>query len=141
MRRRRAFSARNLLVVSQMAGSLTLLLVTGYIVFGMERTMLGATGFDAGNIQLISVDPIRDGYSVSQAEEFYPKLLDHVKTMPEMFLPPGRSRSRCSPVGESLSPRIRMVPGGSIKQRSMSGIRLFSDHGNPHPSRARFCEG
>jgi len=82
LRRRRAFSARNLLVVSQMAGSLTLLLVTGYIVFGMERTMLGATGFDARNIQLISVDPIRDGYSVSQAEEFYPKLLDRVKMLP-----------------------------------------------------------
>ncbi len=82
MRRRRAFSARNLLVVFQMAGSLTLLLVTGYIVFGMERTMLGATGFDPRNIQLISVDPIRDGYSVSQAKEFYPKLLDHVKTLP-----------------------------------------------------------
>jgi len=82
VRRRRAFSARNLLVVSQMAGSLTLLLVIGYIVFGMERTMLSAVGFDARNIQLISVDPIRDGYSVAQAEEFYPKLLDHVKRVP-----------------------------------------------------------
>jgi len=82
MRRRRAFSARNLLVVSQMAGSLSLLLVTGYLVFGMERTMLGAIGFDATNIQLISVDPIRDGYSVSQAKEFYPKLLDRVRTLP-----------------------------------------------------------
>ena len=82
VRRRRAFSARNLLVVSQMAGSLTLLLVIGYIVFGMERTMLGALGFDARDIQLISVDPIRDGYGVSKAKEFYPKLLDHVKTLP-----------------------------------------------------------
>jgi predicted permease len=82
LRKRRAFSARNLLVVSQMAGSLTLLLVTGYIVFGMKYMMSGATGFDAGSTQLISVDPIRDGYSASQAEEFYPKLLDHVKALP-----------------------------------------------------------
>lgn len=82
LRRRRVFSARNLLVVSQMAASLTLLLVTGYIVFGMKYMMSGATGFDAGNVQLISVDPIRDGYSVSQAQEFYPKLLDHVKALP-----------------------------------------------------------
>jgi hypothetical protein len=65
-----------------MAGSLTLLLVTGYIVFGMERTMVRATGFDARNVQLISVDPIRDGYSVSQTEDFYLKLLDHVKALP-----------------------------------------------------------
>ena len=82
VRKRRAFSVRNLLVISQMAGSLTLLLVTGYIVFGMERTMSGAIGFDASNTQLISVDPIRDGYSVPQAEEFYPKLLDHVRALP-----------------------------------------------------------
>jgi predicted permease len=82
MRRRRAFSARNVLVVSQMAGSLTLLLITGYIVFGMERPMSGASGFDAKNVQLVSVDPIRDGYSVSQAKEFYPRLLDHVRAVP-----------------------------------------------------------
>jgi len=82
MRRRRVLSARNLLVVSQMAGSLTLLLVIGYIVFGMERTMLSAAGFDAGNIQLLSVDPIRDGYTTAQAKEFYPKLLDKVKALP-----------------------------------------------------------
>ncbi len=82
LRKHRTFSVRNLLVVSQMAGSLTLLLVTGYIVFGMKYMMSGATGFDAGNTQLISVDPIRDGYSASQAEEFYPKLLDRVQTLP-----------------------------------------------------------
>jgi len=82
LRKRRAFSVRNLLVVSQMAGSLTLLLVTGYIVFGMKYIMSGATGFDAGQTQLISIDPIRDGYSPAQAEEFYPKILDHVKALP-----------------------------------------------------------
>jgi putative ABC transport system permease protein len=82
LRRRRTFSVRNLLVVSQMAGSLTLLLVTGYIVFGMKYMMSGATGFVAGNTQLISVDPIRDGYSTSQAEEFYSKILDHLKALP-----------------------------------------------------------
>ena len=82
VRRRRAFSARNLLVVSQMAGSLALLPVTGYIVFGMERSMSGASGFDAANVQLLSVDPIRDGYSASQAKEFYPRLLDRVKALP-----------------------------------------------------------
>jgi predicted permease len=82
LRKRRAFSARNLLVISQMAGSLTLLLVTGYIVLGMKDMMSGATGFNKQDIQLISVDPIRDGYSALHAEEFYPKLLDRVKALP-----------------------------------------------------------
>ncbi|HTW80891.1 MAG TPA: ABC transporter permease [Terracidiphilus sp.] len=101
MRSRRAFSVRNLLVVSQMAGSLTLLLVTGYIVFGMERTMVGATGFDARNVQLISVDPIRDGYSVSQAEDFYLKLLEHVKAQPGV-------------VSATWTEAIPMQPSGKI---------------------------
>lgn len=80
--RHRAFSTRNLLVVAQMAGSLTLLLVIGYIVIGIERTMLVAAGFDAENIQLVSIDPIRDGYSAAQAQEFYPRLLRSVTTSP-----------------------------------------------------------
>jgi predicted permease len=101
MRRRRAFSVRNLLVVSQMAGSLALLLVIGYIVFGMERTMSTATGFDPRNIQLISVDPVRDGYSALQAAEFYPKLLDHVKTMPGI-------------VSATWTEAIPMQPSGEI---------------------------
>jgi predicted permease len=82
LRKRRAFRARNLLVISQMAGSLTLLLVTGYIVFGMKDMLSGTTGFNMQDIQLISVDPIRDGYSARHAEEFYPKLLDRVKALP-----------------------------------------------------------
>lgn len=82
IRRRRALSARNLLVVSQMAGSLMLLLVTGYIIFGMERSMRGAAGFDANDVQLISVDPVREGYSATQAKAFYAKVLEHVKTLP-----------------------------------------------------------
>lgn len=101
VRRRRAFSVRNLLVISQMAGSLALLLIIGYIVFGMKRTMSSATGFDARNIHLISVDPIRDGYSVSQAEEFYPKLLNRVKMVPGI-------------VSATWTEAIPMQPSGKI---------------------------
>jgi predicted permease len=111
VRRRRAFSVRNLLVIFQMAGSLTLLLLIGYIVFGMERTMSSATGFDARNIQLISVDPIRDGYSVSKAEEFYPKLLDRVKTLPGI-------------VSATWTEAIPMQPSGRIAfSTDMDGSR------------------
>lgn len=101
VRRRRAFSVRNLLVISQMAGSLALLLIIGYIVFGMKRTMSSATGFDARNVHLISVDPIRDGYSVSQAEEFYPKLLNRVKALPGI-------------VSATWTEAIPMQPSGKI---------------------------
>jgi putative ABC transport system permease protein len=82
LRKYRRLGVRNLLVTFQMAGSLTLLLITAYIVVGTEKTMLNAVGFDPKNVQLISVDPIRDGYSSAQAESFYPRLLERVKNLP-----------------------------------------------------------
>jgi len=108
VRRRRALSARNLLVVAQMAGSLTLLLLIGYIVFGMERSMMGASGFDAQNVQLISVDPIRDGYNVGQAEEFYPRLMERVQAVPGV-------------VSATWTEAIPMQPSGRITFSTQTG--------------------
>lgn len=101
IRKRRVFSLRNLLVISQMAGSLTLLLVISYIVFGISRTMSAASGFDPRNVQLISIDPVRDGYSDSQSEEFYPRLLDRVKTLPGI-------------ISATWTEAIPMQPSGNI---------------------------
>jgi predicted permease len=84
LRRYRRLSLRNLLVLSQVAGSLALLLITGFLVLG-HRTMAGVeVGFDARNLHLISLDPVRDGYSVAQATNFFPKLLDRVKGLPSV---------------------------------------------------------
>jgi predicted permease len=56
----RRFSLRNLLVVSQVAGSLTLLLITGFLSLGFQRTMGNEVGFEAKNLYFISLDPLRD---------------------------------------------------------------------------------
>src|SRR5262249_30267294 len=45
LRRFRRFSVRNLLVLSQMAGSLALLLITGFLVVGHQRIAGGGVGF------------------------------------------------------------------------------------------------
>jgi predicted permease len=82
LRKYRRFGMRNLLVTFQMAGSLMLLLLTGYIVIGVEKTMSTTVGFSPKNIQLISVDPTRDGYSAAQSATFYPKLMDRVRVLP-----------------------------------------------------------
>jgi predicted permease len=84
LRRYRRLSLRNLLMVSQVAGSLTLLLITGFLALGFQRTMGNGVGFDARNLYLISLDPIRDGYSGEQAAAFLPKLLDRVKLLPSI---------------------------------------------------------
>jgi predicted permease len=63
----RRFGLRNLFVVCQMAASLMLLLVTGYLVTGFLRMAHRDPGFAVANLNLLSVDPLRDGYSAEEA--------------------------------------------------------------------------
>ena len=79
----RRFSLRNMMVLYQMA-SLTLVLVTGTVVLAFLSTTGIETGFDPSNLYLISVDPIRDGYSGEQATVFFDKILDRVKRLPRV---------------------------------------------------------
>jgi predicted permease len=84
LRRHRRLSLRNGLMLCQMAGSLTLLLLTGFLGLGIQTTMGIQQGFDSRNLYLISLDPVRDGYSGTQAAAFFEKLLDRVKRLPSV---------------------------------------------------------
>ncbi len=57
------FSSRNVFVVCQTAASLMLLLVTWFVAMGFLNTSRLDVGFDTGSLYLISLDPVRDGYS------------------------------------------------------------------------------
>jgi predicted permease len=82
--RRRRRSLRNGLVLCQMAASLTLLLLTGYMGLGIQSSLGLQQGFNPRNLYLIALDPIRDGYSSLQAAAFFDKLLDRVKRLPSV---------------------------------------------------------
>src|SRR5207237_8509064 len=77
----RRLSLRNLLMVSQFAGSLTLLVILGMMSLGIQTTMGVQQGFNPSKLYLISLDPVRDGYSAGQATAFFQKLLDRVKAL------------------------------------------------------------
>jgi len=81
LRKFRRFSLRNALVLCQMAASLTLLLLTGYMGLGIQSTLGAQEGFDPRNLYLISLDPVRDGYSPERAAAFFEKLLDRVERL------------------------------------------------------------
>jgi predicted permease len=68
------FGLRNLFVVAQVAASLMLLLVTGYLVTGYQNTTRLDPGFDTANLNLFSIDPVRDGYSVERSEALFASL-------------------------------------------------------------------
>jgi predicted permease len=82
LERYRRLSLRNILVAAQVAGSLSLLLVTGFLVIGFNRNNRMDAGFDPRNIYSIAMDPVREGYTQAQAAAFFDRLLDRVKALP-----------------------------------------------------------
>jgi len=66
----RRFGLRNLLMVAQVAGSLMLLLITGFLVMGISKESRIQTKFDANTMVLLSIDPVRDGYTPEKAQAF-----------------------------------------------------------------------
>lgn len=78
----RRIGLRNLLMVSQVAGSLTLLVVLALMSIGIQTTMGVRAGFDSRNLYLLSMDPVRDGYPSEKVPEFLQKLLERVQALP-----------------------------------------------------------
>ena len=81
MRGYNRFGMRNLLVVAQVAGSLMLLLITGFMVMGYGSMSNANAKFDTRSMILMQIDPVRDGYTPEQATAFFEKLPDRLKTV------------------------------------------------------------
>jgi len=78
----RRLTMRNGLMVAQVAGSLTLLVILGLLSLGIQTTRGIQAGFDPQGLYLVSLDPVRDGYSGDQATAFLRKVLERVRTIP-----------------------------------------------------------
>jgi predicted permease len=76
----RRLGLRNLLMVIQVAASLTLLLMTGFLVIGINKTSSLQTRIDPRTMVLLSLDPVRDGYSPEKAQTLFEKLPEQLKT-------------------------------------------------------------
>jgi len=101
---RRGWNLRNLLMVGQFAGSLTLLVILGMLSLGIQTTLEIQASFNPKNLYLISLDPLRDGYSAQQTAAFLQKLVDRVKLLPSVT-----SASLTETVPVSIGgPRVRV---------------------------------
>jgi len=76
----RRFGLRNLAVVAQVTGSLMLLLITGFLVIGLTRANSIETKFDPKMIFLLSIDPVRDGYTPEKAQALFENLPARLRT-------------------------------------------------------------
>jgi len=80
----RRFGLRNLLMVAQVTGSLMLLLITGFLVMGISQTSAIQTKFDPKTMYLLSIDPVRDGYTADKSQALFEKLPEELKTVGEV---------------------------------------------------------
>ncbi|MGO9094705.1 MAG: ADOP family duplicated permease [Bryobacteraceae bacterium] len=74
----RRFGLRNLFVAYQVAASLMLLLITGFMVSGYQHVTLLDPGFDTASLNLLSIDPVRDGYSAQRSQALFASLPDEL---------------------------------------------------------------
>jgi macrolide transport system ATP-binding/permease protein len=75
----RRFGVRNLAMGAQVAGSLLLLLVTGFLVLGIMRANSLHTNFNQKTMAFLSIDPVRDGYTPEKAEALLAQLQDRLR--------------------------------------------------------------
>jgi predicted permease len=80
----RRLGLRNLLIVIQVAASLMLLLMTGFLVLGISKSTSVQTNFDPRTMYLLSLDPIRDGYTPEKAQALFEKLPEILKGIAEV---------------------------------------------------------
>jgi len=76
----RRFGLRNLAVVAQVTGSLMLLLTTGFLVIGISRGNSIDTKFDPKMMVLLSIDPVRQGYTPEKAQALFEQLPERLRT-------------------------------------------------------------
>ena len=72
------------LVIAQMALSLILLVCSGLFIRNLRAATSIDKGFDSENLLIAGLDPGLQGYDRARAEEFYRRLLERLKAMPNV---------------------------------------------------------
>ncbi len=73
---------RNFLVVVQVAGSFTLLVVAGLFVRSLQKVQAFDLGFDPSHVLNVTMDPQQAGYDQSRSEAFYREIESRVRSLP-----------------------------------------------------------
>lgn len=116
----RFFSLRNVLMVCQVAGSLTLLLLTGVLVIKSTEINRVEIAFDPSSLYLLSLDPVRDGYSAERAANFFDQLADRLKRLPEVRVV---ALAEAAPFGAQEGNTVLTVPAeAGAPDRVTSGV-------------------
>ena len=78
----RRFGLRNLVIYQQVALSVVLLLLTGFVVVGWNRSASVDRGFQPARVYFLNVDPVRDGLSPADAARVVLRLQERLRSTP-----------------------------------------------------------
>lgn len=134
IRRYRRLSLRNILMTSQVAASLALLLIMGFMVIGQRHLAGTDLGFDPARIQLLSLDPVRDGYSRQRTQEFFEKLRDRVARLREVASSTLADAVPMTMIGKPMAPYAAITGSGKAirwAHRYGVGREFFETMGIP----------
>jgi len=144
--RRRWMNSRNMLVLQQIAGALMLVLFTGFVALGFQRTGSLDLGFSPENIYIASVDPARDGYSAEKARAFLSELPNRLTRIPGIEqatvtrgvpVAPFTERAAVQVDGRAGRARIEGVSGGYFETLDLPVLRGRSISADDFRSAAR----
>jgi len=120
----RRLGIRNLLVAYQVASSLMLLLIVGYLVLGYRRTAHVDPGFETAGLYLLELDPAHDGYTAGQSAKLLDMLPDRLARLSAVR---AMTLAEAAPFADFVSvPNARFSvprPGGDV-QRSVVSQRI-----------------
>ncbi|MBN1566362.1 MAG: ABC transporter permease [Acidobacteria bacterium] len=114
IRRFRCLNLRSLLVVSQVAGSLALLLITGFLVIGHRKLVNGTPGFNSQDLYMISVDAIRDGLNGAESAAYFNKVLNRIQTQPFVVSAALGSHTPMEMIGRPSEPVLAGPVGSGV---------------------------
>ena len=116
----RRFGMRNVVMVFQVAGSLTLLLIASFMIIGFQKTNQVEMAFDGRSMFLFSVDPVRDGYSNDKVVRLFENLRNRLKAVAgvrDVVL------SEVVPFAPQIGASVLTVPGEAGKaDQVVSGV-------------------
>jgi macrolide transport system ATP-binding/permease protein len=111
----RRFTLRNLLVISQIALSLVVLICGGLFIKSARNAQAIDPGFTTENAIALSVNPSLLGYTEEQGRQFYQQLVERVEALPGVR---SASVSSLLPLGDSASSRGPVVAEGQEAPQS-----------------------
>ena len=112
----RRLGLRNLLMVAQVAASLMLLLLTGFMVIGINKQSNLDAKFDPRSMYMFSIDPVRDGYAPEKARDFFNKLPERLK-----------STGAVTNVALAAQPPYSEIEPGPVSAERVDGTRAQRD--------------